>query len=1331
LAGLSIVLGWVAVGGFFGLFGRPVHADSFTPPVTDVADVGSLTAEVADTGHGAAPKPAAIPLLSSGCIVTSTLDSGPGSLRACMALLGAGDVITFDTVVFPPDDPQTITIDSALPAIATDNVTIDGSSAGVILDGSGAPEGTDGLVIDGASHVVIKGLQIWNFSHSGIKLQNGASHNTIGGMNESPGGACTGDCNLISGNGESGITIFDSGTMSNTISGNYIGTDASGAYAIGNSYSGLSIEGIYNVIGGDTPGERNLISGNDHNGVFIHGASTMSNTISGNYIGTDSSGTYAIGNCYGGVNIEGAAYNVIGGDTPGERNILSGNGGEGVHIAGIDAVSNTVSGNYVGTDVSGTFAIGNGYTGLSIDNGAAYNVIGGNTADERNLISGNTGRGVLIYGSGTASNTVSGNYIGTDASGMAALGNANDGIEITDGASYNVIGGDTDGERNLISGNNNEGMGGIVSAGNGTMSNTVKGNYIGTDVSGTSALPNGCGVDIRHEASGNVISDNIISGNGIGVTIRGSGTMNNTLSGNKIGTDVSGTFALPNTGSLGVFIRQGTSHNTISNNLISGNSGYGVGIGEAGTKNNRVIGNYIGTDISGTSPIGNARNGVTIGQGGQYNVIGGTTPDERNLISGNGGNGVAITDNGTMSNTVSGNYIGTNASGTAALGNSEAGVLISDGAQYNVIGGDTAGERNLISGNSGDGVCGVFIIHSGTMSNTVSGNYIGTNASGTAAIGNGCGVGISEGAQYNLIGGTTAGERNIISGNDFPGVGIQGISCPDSVGGGIQGSNTMNNIVSGNYIGTDASGMDALGNGGHGVVIDCSAQYNLIGGDTPEQRNVISGNGRRGVNIRHSSTMSNTVSGNYIGTNASGAEAIGNAESGVSISIGAQYNLIGGDTPEERNIISGNGKHGVRVMGSGTMHNTISGNYIGTNVPGAAAIGNVKSGVVIGDGAQYNLIGGDTASDRNLISGNDAYGVFIYHIDTIRNTISQNSIYSNGGKGIELVDGGNIELSPPTLITVTTDTVIGIAVPNSTVEVFSDNEDEGQVFEGNTTADGSGNFTFNKPDGFTLSNVTATATDVDGNTSEFSNIPPTVGAITGPLDPVQVGTEVNVSADFTDPNSEDTHTATWDWGDGTTTDGTVTNRTVSDSHVYVTPGVYTIELTVRDSAGGTGLAVYQFVVVYDPEGGFVTGGGWIDSPAGAYAPDPSLTGKATFGFVAKYKKGATEPTGQTEFRFRVADLNFHSDTYQWLVVAGPKAQFKGTGTINGAGDYGFMLTAIDAALTPSTDVDRFRIKIWDKDNGEAIVYDNQMGDADDADPATAIGGGSIVIHKEK
>jgi hypothetical protein len=161
------------------------------------------------------------------------------------------------------------------------------------------------------------------------------------------------------------------------------------------------------------------------------------------------------------------------------------------------------------------------------------------------------------------------------------------------------------------------------------------------------------------------------------------------------------------------------------------------------------------------------------------------------------------------------------------------------------------------------------------------------------------------------------------------------------------------------------------------------------------------------------------------------------------------------------------------------------------------------------------------------------------------------------------------------------------------------------------------------------------------------------------------------------------------------------------------------------------------LVIYDPEGGFGTGGGWIMSPEGACqfgACEHDTIGKASFGFVSKYKPGATEPTGQTEFQFRAGNLNFHSSSYDWLVIAGARAQYKGVGTINGGGEYKFMLTAIDADVNDSDshDVDRFRIRIWEEDESgtEMVVYDNGLGaELDDDDAMTEIGGGSIKIHK--
>jgi len=270
--------------------------------------------------------------------------------------------------------------------------------------------------------------------------------------------------------------------------------------------------------------------------------------------------------------------------------------------------------------------------------------------------------------------------------------------------------------------------------------------------------------------------------------------------------------------------------------------------------------------------------------------------------------------------------------------------------------------------------------------------------------------------------------------------------------------------------------------------------------------------------------------------------------------------------------------------------------------------------------------------------------------------------------------------------------------------------------------DHTGNVTLEAWDG-ELADTTAVSVNI-------INVSPTISEITAPLDPLIVGTEISANATFTDPGTYDTHVAIWDWGDNTTSDGYIDETVgfVSGNHTYTTDGVYTIRLTVTDDDSGSDESIFYYVVVYDPEGGFVTGGGWINSPEGAYAPDPTLTGKANLGFVSKYQQGQSTPSGNTQFNFKAGDLNFHSSSYDWLVIANHKAMYKGTGTVNGEGNYGFLLTAIDEALTPSTDVDLFRIKIWDKATGE-VIYDNQMGDEEDADPITELGGGSIVIHE--
>jgi CSLREA domain-containing protein len=507
-----------------------------------------------------------------------------------------------------------------------------------------------------------------------------------------------------------------------------------------------------------------------------------------------------------------------------------------------------------------------------------------------------------------------------------------------------------------------------------------------------------------------------------------------------------------------------SANNVVHGLVINRCSLNGVLIQTSGAISNTVSGNYIGTDASGSSSLGN-KYGVMIGSGAQGNVVGGDTPEERNVISGNDQTGVYIQHDDSDRNTISGNYIGTDATGTQDLGNAQTGVLISYGPQNNTVGGDTAGERNIISGNDGDGVS---IGESDTMSNTVSGNFIGVVVSGTQALGNGGdGVQISGGAENNTVGGNTEGERNVISANDRNGV-------------YIVSSGTMSNTVSGNYIGTDAAGSSDLGNAFEGVHIATGAQNNTVGGQTAGERNVLSGNDWHGVHIGGVGADGNVVSGNYIGTDAAGTQPLGNSMDGVGIDEAAQDNTVGGPTAAARNVIAANGGSGIHGLDSDG--NTVSHNYIGTDLTGTQDKGNSAYGVSIDGDAQNNTVG-----PLNLIAHNDSGGVWISGSSTLGNAITENSIHSNVSLGIDLASGGNNLYSAPTVSSVDGcfANVSGTATAGDTVEVFTGPDDEGKRYLASDVADVSDDWEVVGP--FRLDTyVTATATDGSGNTSEFS-----------------------------------------------------------------------------------------------------------------------------------------------------------------------------------------------------------------------------------------------------
>ena len=407
----------------------------------------------------------------------------------------------------------------------------------------------------------------------------------------------------------------------------------------------------------------------------------------------------------------------------GAGNVISGNVNDGVEIAGTGAIGNFVVGNLVGTNATGTRAIPNA-SGIEIDNGASANTIGDTAAGAGNLISGNSDDGILIDGAGTSGNVVAGNKIGTDIAGTVALPNGtamlhdvdsglSEGVDIASGATDNTIGGTTAGAGNLISGNDDDG---VDIRGLGTMGNLVAGNLIGTDFTGTLALPNGstadhgaegAGIEVFDYASGNTIGGandgNVISGNLYAGLYLVNFSADDLVEGNKIGVSALGDAGLAT--DVGIVIQQ-SDGNTIGGtapgggNVISSNRDDGLDI-DLNSNNNLVVGNFIGTDATGTFAISNTGNGVEIAAS-TANTIGGTIAGAGNLISGNDGSGILI-DEGAPQNLVEGNLIGTDVSGTLAIGNHD-GVKIDQDSSGNTIGGQTPLARNIISGNTRDGV---------------------------------------------------------------------------------------------------------------------------------------------------------------------------------------------------------------------------------------------------------------------------------------------------------------------------------------------------------------------------------------------------------------------------------------------------------------------------------------------------------------------------------------------------------------------------------------------------------------------------------------------------
>jgi len=541
-------------------------------------------------------------------VVTNTADSGAGSLR--QAIEAANSLPGPDLIAF----------------------NIPGAGAHIIAPASNLPAISDATTIDGSTQPGYAGTPLISLS--------GAAGATSTGLILNPGNCAVRGLG-VNGFPNAGVAVYGS---SNVITGCFVGTDETGTIPRPNGI-GLRLEenSSNNTIGGSTGGARNVISGNGNFGILVLFSS--SNTIQGNRIGTDLTGTIALGNGSNGVFLAESFDNNVGGTKPGEGNVISANFGAGIQLVGSpSSTNNIIQGNVIGLDLPGSVSLGNAGGGIQIQ-GAPATTVGGVDPGAGNVISGNRGNGILIQAINSLGNVIEGNIIGLDSGGSFAIPNGSNGVQIVD-STGNTIGGTEAGAANVISGNS---LFGIDLGGS---NNVVQGNLIGTDANGLVALPNGT---------------RIPSGGGVRVS-----GMNQDIGGDSIA----------------------------ARNLISGNLGNGIVLESAiGCV---VQANSVGLDSAG-KPLGNSGSGIVLWFQSQSNTIGGSISGQGNICAANGANGLLLNGLGTDANVCIGNYIGSTPDGQPRR-NALAGISIREGASFNAIGGPNPGEGNVISGNAGPGI---------------------------------------------------------------------------------------------------------------------------------------------------------------------------------------------------------------------------------------------------------------------------------------------------------------------------------------------------------------------------------------------------------------------------------------------------------------------------------------------------------------------------------------------------------------------------------------------------------------------------------------------------
>lgn len=1191
-----------------------------------------LTATATDPFGNTSELSAAVPSVSLIPPVTLTVvntnDSGAGSLRQAMLEADSFISASNNTIAFniPGAGPHVIAPLSALPTpfepVTIDGYTQPGASANtlsngfnavlkIVLDGVSAGSGMEGLKLSQAGNVV-RGLNVIRFGGEGIEV-NTAGRNTIAGNviglgldgtdlgngangvrivscgTNTIGGLTPAARNVISGNQSDGIEVSGVTAAGNLVVGNFIGLGLNGASDLGNSADGVLVTAApANTVGGATTAARNFIAGNNGQGVEISGTGASNNIVQGNYVGTDALGGADVGNSSYGIYVNGQPGTLISG------NLSSGNNDAGVHVAGTGATGTIIAGNRIGTDANGAAALGNSTYGIEIVDGIGTR-LGGASASERNLVSGNFNTGIYLRGNNATNLAVLGNYIGTDAGGALPIPNSQHGILLSSSPRGTVIGGTGAGEANVIAFNLADGVSVASGTNNAIRANTIFDNGdLGIDLGVSGVTTNDAGdadtganqlqnfpvlTAATNTLAGTVVAGALSSGtntsytldffanpvpdassNGEGRQYLGSGSVATDLAGNAAfqfnlpiimtGRWVTATATDPlgNTSEFGPAI-QARSTLPVTNLIVTTTADSGAGsLRQAILTANSLISsgndtirfNIPGAGVQTIAPLSALpvlSDPVTIDGYTQPTASANTLSNGNNATlrirlegSSTGSDALVIAADSTVirglclynfpgddlieiqrgtGSLVEGCFLGIDTDGLTIRTNTGAAIHITGtNTSSHTLGGTTPAARNVISGE------GYGVLIEGSGSHTIQGNYIGTDASGTQARGNYYSGIQLDPSPNTLVGGTNAGARNVLSGNgqnfayQASGVGISG-------GSGVR--------VEGNFIGTGAWGTNRVPNGYYGVLLDGGASACVIGGSHSAARNLISGNGSHGLAIPNSSPacVSNRIEGNWIGLNASGTNALANSGRGIYLYASSRTNTVGGPTAAARNVISGNALGGLSLEYA--TANAVQGNLIGTDATGTQPVPNSGDGVyLLGSSSvpYYNRIGGTNAGEGNTIVNNALSGVFV--VAGTANAISGNSINANVRVGIDLTSfsslrgvnlndpgdtdvGGNNLQNFPVLYhgaSAPTTTTIRGTLNTATNNIYrleffaNDSADssgygEGQQFLGaaDVTTDASGNASFAWVYGASLPTnrfVTATATDTNGNTSEFS-----------------------------------------------------------------------------------------------------------------------------------------------------------------------------------------------------------------------------------------------------